>query len=251
MFALLKIGFGGERAAMNEEIGLNADGHGAQANQGASSDATAERSSHATHILAAMAGSHAKADSEANSLPLVYFLPSQLQRESRNTTHVYQDTKWIRRLIVLLVNLSLLIVAFCAYAMRLNLTYQGATFIATLGLDHRIGWLEIGAFGSLATSIIIHLQNSKWRILRTPTRNELGAMQTDILCWTLLEIALAGLIQDSLLMATNRLGTLLFFQTLFDSLVEFITQGGGIFFANRLVGICRDKCEKDIAVGVT
>jgi len=41
----------------------------------------------------------------------------------------------------------------------------------------------------------------------------------DMLLWALLEIALAGLIQDSLLLAANRLCTLLFFQAPFSSFV--------------------------------
>jgi hypothetical protein len=111
----------------------------------------------------------------------------------------------------------------------LNLTYRRATYVAALGLDHRIGWLEVGALGTLVMSIIIHIQSLEWKVIQRPTDSVLSAMTRDNLSWTFLEIALAGLIQDFLLMATNQYGTLLFFQAIFYSLARFVTHGGGLF----------------------
>ncbi|KAF8860968.1 hypothetical protein BDZ45DRAFT_724251 [Acephala macrosclerotiorum] len=111
-------------------------------------------------------------------------------------------------------NTSLLSVSFALYAMRLHITYgrAPATYVTALGLDYRVGWLEIGALMAMVESLIIHDLN----------------------------FTVAGLIQNVLLMATNRYGTLTLFQAIIVS-IDWFFSGIGILLLIIVAGVlcCR------------
>ena len=87
---------------------------------------------------------------------------------------------------------------------------------------------------TLIMSLVIHGLNSKWEVIQPPADKTVDDMSRDYIHYTFFEIAIAGLIQDVLLMATNRYGTLMLFQAIIFSLGRFFS-GTGILL---LVILC-------------
>ncbi len=88
------------------------------------------------------------------------------------------------------------------YLSRLQMRYHGATYVATLGLDHRMGWLAIGSFAATMFSIPLHLINTQWSI-RPTTR-----MSSHSYDEVIVAVIVAAVAQDGLLALTNRPSTL-------------------------------------------
>ncbi|KAI4138935.1 MAG: hypothetical protein L6R39_006542 [Caloplaca ligustica] len=88
------------------------------------------------------------------------------------------------------------------YIGRLNIRYHGATYVAVLGLDHRMGWLAIGSFAATILSLPMHLVNTQWRVR---SKADLPTSSSQGYRVIVLAAVFAAIVQDILLTLTNRL----------------------------------------------
>ena len=91
-------------------------------------------------------------------------------------------------------------VSFLTYVHRLGYTYHGATYVAALGVDHRMGWLSIGALVAAVESVPVLLVNREWIVekgVEIPRHQEREKAE-----W--LSVLIAAGIQDLLQCVTNR-----------------------------------------------
>jgi len=118
----------------------------------------------------------------------------------------WRNWRWVGRLIGLIVNLILSLLGTVVYVRRVQITYQGATFVANLGIDHRLGWLEIGGLSAVILSIFVYLMGIEGTIRRLPA--PIPRLTKANLVNVFFEIATAGFIQDLLMLLTNRYCTI-------------------------------------------
>ncbi|KAI4175953.1 MAG: hypothetical protein LQ346_007967 [Caloplaca aetnensis] len=88
------------------------------------------------------------------------------------------------------------------YLSRLQMRYHGATYVATLGLDHRMGWLAIGSLAAAMFSIPLHLMNTQWCVRLT------ARIRPHSYDEVMVALIVAAVAQDVLLGLTNRPSTL-------------------------------------------
>lgn len=85
-----------------------------------------------------------------------------------------------------------------SYVRRLRVRYHGATYVAALGLDHRMGWLAMASLGSVMFSISMHVIDTRWTL-------RADAMPTvDKYLEGVIAVIIAPVVQDTLLDLTNR-----------------------------------------------
>lgn len=90
------------------------------------------------------------------------------------------------------------------YVRRLQITFNTAEYVGSLGLGHRIGWLEIGGMIAVTVLLLIHIQDIVWEFNVLPRQMERKKIQRNTLVTNFLEIAAAGLLQYLLLTLINR-----------------------------------------------
>ena len=106
---------------------------------------------------------------------------------------------YLARTALLVANAAVLGLSVGAYIERLKVRYHSASYVAALGLDHRMGWLAIGALATTLVSLPIQLINTRWRV-RTNVNDEASKRWPE-LAWVAL---IAASIQDVLQHLTNR-----------------------------------------------
>ena len=121
------------------------------------------------------------------------------------------DSKWISlHLAFTVFNALPLIATFFSYRDRLGVRYRAAIYVANLGLDHRNGWLAIGALVAVALSLFL-LAVLVWKgnhstadLEADSTRAVKEQQQSNEFDWTALtEVVYAALIHQILLAKTN------------------------------------------------
>lgn len=85
-----------------------------------------------------------------------------------------------------------------SYVRRMRVRYHGATYVAALGLDHRIGWLAMGSLGSVMFPISMHVINTRWT-LRADSIPTVDKYSEGVVA-----VIIAALVRDTLLDLTNR-----------------------------------------------
>ncbi|KAH7389683.1 hypothetical protein DE146DRAFT_173904 [Phaeosphaeria sp. MPI-PUGE-AT-0046c] len=113
-----------------------------------------------------------------------------------------RDAKWWIRLIAIIVNIMFIIYSTLPYFLRLAYTFNGATYTAATGFDHRLGWVGSSALIPLLATLAVHLLNRTW-VLRQgaqPNRNT-----EDWKARLALDLAAATVVLELLIMLTTRI----------------------------------------------
>lgn len=115
----------------------------------------------------------------------------------------YYSLRYYARAVLLYVGLITVGLHVDFYIGRLRVRYHGATYVAALGLDHRMGWLAMGSCAAAMFSIPIHLMNTQWTLRSKETLPTADKYAEDVMC-----VIVAAGVQDTLLALTNRPSTL-------------------------------------------
>jgi hypothetical protein len=169
-------------------------------------------------------------------LPLASFHPRQLSwgPPSKKTS-----SKQPPQVLVLAALFLVIVYAIIIYIQRMRITFRKGDYLAVLGFDHRNGWLASGSVAIVILTAITHFQNRKWTVVRLPSPEILSEIAQEDLSNAFLEVAIAGFIQDVLLLVTNRYCTLLLLEALFYTVWEswwaiiFLIAAAAIAFSRR------------------
>jgi hypothetical protein len=186
------------------------------------------------YCLAALCGVHAQTkngSSGPKALPLFALNHKKIsaKRQSETWRQYVGNQRIFGRPLVLIANIIAVVSSTVAYVMRLNVKYLSASYVAATGLDHRCGWWSIGAVAVLGMSVYIQLQYTEWEVIeKLPIEKQREAQYQGrrTFCF---DIAVAGFIQDLLLIRTNRYSSIQFFQASANAILEFLV-GPGIVF---------------------
>ncbi|MCJ1389978.1 hypothetical protein MMC18_002836 [Xylographa bjoerkii] len=153
---------------------------------------TNDRSQSSEHkiLLAAACGMRTEYDSDLrSSYRLLDIEPEDLEQKTQD----YESWKYLARMGFLLANATVSALSVAAYIRRLGITFNNARYVGALGLDHRLGWLIIGGFTSIISSLPIQALNTRWSLRPTITARTVNYKLE--LC---IETAIAAFVQDQL-----------------------------------------------------
>ena len=132
------------------------------------------------------------------SYPLLDFQPNELDAKIVETW----TRKQFFRVVLLLSSMTSCGLSVAAYIKRVNIKWRSATYIATLGFDHRCGWLALGGCAATFMCIPLQIVNRTWSI--SPRA---ASIETNVFWEIPGQIIVAALIQDQLLGVTNHPST--------------------------------------------
>ncbi len=119
--------------------------------------------------------------------------------------------------VTLLGNMTVSGLSVAAYFRRVNQKFKLASYVATLGFDHRVGWLAIGGCAATIMSIPIQLINRSWSVSSRATFPETSPI------WEIAnQIAVAAFVQDQLQSITNRPSTFRVFRRYLVFRIELV-----------------------------
>jgi hypothetical protein len=124
------------------------------------------------------------------------------------STMMTKNTTWWIRLITIVVNLISLMYTTLPYFLRLTYTFEGATYTAATGFDHRLGWVGSSALVPLIATLAAHLLNRKWTLRpgAQPNRNT-----EDWKARLALDLGAATVLLECLIMLTTRITVIYIF----------------------------------------
>jgi hypothetical protein len=133
-----------------------------------------------------------------------------------------RDGRWWWRLVGINANLCVLFLTIYPYIKRVFFySFGRADYVAAMGTDHRSGWVAIAALVPVVQGLILHMLNSEWR-----AEQRLGFdRQMDVADWkyrVALDVAVAALVQETLIRVTGRITPLALFNRNFAEYLQYI-----------------------------
>jgi len=130
------------------------------------------------------------------------------------------------------------ILSLVDYFKRLRIQVGTVTYVACVGLDHRLGWVAFGGMISTVITLVLHLLNRKWTYRPPPLASLDLHQELEIL----FEISAAALFQELLIMITGRITPAILLTRLLGQHAHFV------YIAVGLLGLLLTNYRRPIAL---
>lgn len=141
------------------------------------------------------------------SLPRVFQLidvgHQDLRQASAPTLQSFKSWQQIGRLAAIIASFIVSLLSSIGYIRRLLITHNNNTYVAALGIDHRLGWLELGSLWTCVLSLFAMLMGKGWQITNSYPQNY--CLATSSKMTMALYIIFAKLVQVLLVLFTTHI----------------------------------------------
>jgi len=153
-------------------------------------------------------------------------------------TYPYLDGRWLGRFLLIFANLTPVTLSLVNYFQRLCIRAGEATYVGSVGLDHRLGWVAFGGMFSTVGTLMLHLVNPKWSYNPPP----LATVDPDRELGVFLEIMAAAWCQELLILITGRITPVILLQRLLGQHAKLV------FVTVALIGLLFINYQRHIAI---